>query len=359
MSDIDTRVLHMAVGVLKPLAMLPDRDAQVAYVHAHPVVLSERCLQLGLLRPELKPIFEAVLPVFGFRVAKLQGGTGYSSNPDRYPLGHGPLEAIWREMEDGEVSEARAIELVAERGIAGNLMFVYAKAAMDNAYTLALAGDRLRAAKRQRIVVEAAEQLSAETSLIGDPERWLTRFTAARIWVELAAVALVELPDGRMFHHARALGEAIVAEAAKRGATNERAHMLERLGILYLDPYTVNRRTKDYALEIKRWRGRLADELGDAAARTIDAKWPLPAPEEALAKADALLTESVATRVPGERWVAGTALAQCLMFRRELGQGVTDDRVRAVISDTLAELAKTDEHEKIAKLQLYLQHLDQ
>jgi len=357
MNEIDARRVHMCVAVLKPLAMLPDRDAQIAYVHAHPVVLSELCIQLGRSRPELTAIYDDILPLFGAREKAVDGRAGFTLNPDRYPFGKGPIEAIWREMEDGEVSEARALELVSERGVAGDLLFVYAVAATDRTLQMTMDGDAVRAARRHRIVVEAAEQLSPETSLLTDDDQWRIRFTIGRTWLDVASQALAALPDGRMFHHALTLGETLAAEAEQRQSVHERGYLLSRLGVLHLDPYTTNRETSNYAVEIKRWRARLAAEFGDDAARAIDAAWPMPAPEQALERADTLLTASLALQ-KANRGETGTALAQCLMFRRKLGSDVADDRVRSVINDALAELATTDDHERISRLQLYLQHLD-
>lgn len=358
MNERDEHILVESVRILKQLAELSSSAERIDYVHRHPIAMSETCLGFALGHPELREMCLELVHEFGYRVKADSGDTQISSNPDRWPIGKGPIESIWHELESGAVSPDHALHLVQEQELAGDLIYTYLKAVADKAYRSMVRGDPQLAAQRQRIIVEATEQLNERTSILDDVEIWRMRTVGGWFWVEITSAALFQLPDGRMFHHARKCAETLLEEAEGRSDRDMEALFLERLGILYLDPYTVNRQITNYDFEMRQWTRKLAEELGATEAEAIEREWPMPAPKEALIQAEAFLERAIDKRDPSDSGTARTALVQCLYYRKHLGEPVTNAEIREQALAGLDVLQLGENDEKIAKLKAMLSSLE-
>jgi hypothetical protein len=246
----------------------------------HPVLMSP---------PALAELLEWVKTLTGdeaanwARLLRPLMSTAERVNTEGYPLSEGPIEEIWGRRQAGEIDEAQALELARQ-----------AAPLMSLAYALALTRysarlDRTRwpeAVGVQRLLVAAVE------GALG-PEAEAMRFEVGEDFLQVARTALVEVADGRLFREAKALGETLVERARRANEPERVAKMLFVLGVLYFDPYQVNRDARMYEAEIHRWKERARDKLGPEFRKLPATERDLPEPREAFAEAEHCLREAM------------------------------------------------------------------
>ncbi len=266
------------------LARLPEGE-QPGFLLAHPVLASQAALKA--VRAELSTVggdegdkLARMLPMLT-EIALRMARHGY-------PVGAGPLEALWEKQKAGEIDAARALELARE-----------AAPLMSLDYTVALSrhGAQLErthwreAVGRQRLLVAAVE--GAEGA-----EAEEMRFEAGEDFLQVARTALVEVADGGLFREAKNLGEKLLERARRADDQGRAARMLFVLGVLYFDPYQVGRNPQMYEADIQRWKERTLAELGPEFRKLTAEERELLEPREAFAEAERCLREAM--RAAGE-----------------------------------------------------------
>lgn len=268
-----------------------------------------------------------------------------SSHPSLFPLGHGPIEEVWREQDEGRIGLAHARELVAAPSVSWRLSGAYLRALARHAAQLAQHEDRLRSALAlQRLLLASLEGLRS----LRDEGRVGEMITVAVDFMRIETVSdsllvsqayLRVAPDGRVLAEADRAATALVAELRTRDEPERAGRVLYRLGGHYLDPYHgVPPHGHEARVELRR---RLTAFLDPAEASAVDwATADMPAPTDALVRAGECYRDAAGLRRGAERGRALKALAQTMVARRMTGSGppVEDEEIRSVARAALAVL---------------------
>jgi len=342
-------------ALIAEFAGLSDQRAQRDFLVDHPVMVANQ-LFYAIVRnyPAALAYFHAVDQVGG-RVIKQGDQVGVSTNPDRYPVGNGPVERLWNQVEKVQISQPFAITQARQPAFANNLSFTYVKALCDHCEKV-MQEDRALASRRQRLIVEATESLEPANSLVGDGEAWKMQRAAGHTWIETCGAVLVDFADRRLLDHAKAIGERLVAECRRRDDQEYLPKLLARLGVLHLDPYTATRDMSsavNYAHSLAVWRARVQDKLGLEAATLPEAQWQMPAPEAALQTAERYLSEAMKLSSGRDRARLSAGLIQGRAARRRLGEVVDQNEIVAIIDENLPLLQPGKDDEYIIRLQTY------
>ena len=265
--------------LLAKFASLHSAEDRRAFLLDHPVMISFSVVPTIVARDDVAVAFAQTVDVVGGRLMPVDGGVSINFNADRYPVGQGPIEKIWRQIEAKEILLARGIELARQPQFSNLLTFVYVKSLCDHCYSL-LGVESQRACIMQRVVVEATEALATANPLVSADEIWQMRRAAGLVWIEAASQYLVETADPRILQHATALGGLLTDECQRQNDQEYLPAFFKNMGVLYLDPYTASRDLtvkQNYLFSLRNWQERLPDLLDDEYAklggeRTPDAR---------------------------------------------------------------------------------------
>jgi hypothetical protein len=163
----------------------------------------------------------------------------------------------------------------------------------------------------------------------------------AESWLEIVKVILLTVADGRLYREAVSLAERALEEAP--GGDGEQApRLLFGLAVLNIDPYTAARVTGNRELydgDVHNWLWRFSDEHADELEGMPREAWVMPAPQEALKRAEDYLTKA-AELCEGDLLVRILkALVQTWNFRAQmLNEQVDGVRVLATSRRALSVL---------------------
>jgi CHAT domain-containing protein len=349
MAQHDPRIDDL-VTRFSALATLRERRS---FILDHPVMISMPVVQAFMeLPPDTAVEFLKSIDVAGGQVEMVSGGLSVGFNPDRYPVGNGPIERLWADVEAKKILLPVAIERVRQPAFCDDLTFVYVKALCDKCRDL-LDTDRALAATRQRIVVEATEALAAGTPLAAADDVWKMRCAGAYTWMETAGGWLVEVADPRTLAHAAAIGERLIRECEVRGDQEQLGRLLWRLGVLYIDPYTAARQLDhehNLRFALRLWQERFADRLGAEYAKLADSERRMPDVAVALSTGEACLRRAAALQSGHTRAYTVTALVQGLLARLRLGESVDVKEMIDLIDQCLRDLRVGEDDERIIRL---------
>lgn len=271
----------------------------------------------------------------------------YDVQPAGYPVGVGPIEAVWQQVGTGQISAGEGQRLVRAPAFTAALSARYLRSLSAWLVDQARRGTWQQAVQAARLVRAAA---AASESAVAPAEllAWITVD-----WVNIVTSALHEVPDGRLLTEARSAGEAALADLGPRGDPELRSALLFALGVLFLDPYFFGVTSGHGEERLRAWkiRGRLEldlDQVEDEAAVRM------PEPLAALHTAESYLRQALDLKPSGRRASTMKALADILGWRSELGEDVgPSERVR-LCRDALAEL---DEHDDLRLRMSLLNHM--
>ncbi|HUA15994.1 MAG TPA: hypothetical protein VMG31_11900, partial [Verrucomicrobiae bacterium] len=248
--------------------------------------------------------------------------TRYEEQKEEYPIGLGPIEKIFRQVRDGEISEQEGEHQAVEPRVVLSLGPLYVQALSAFNLTTAREGQWRDAALMQKLLVLALKTFE-RTGSMGDALP-----NAVLNWIEIVHVYVYQLPDPRLFRNAIEEGEALIA-AQKDGNDALVGEVSHRLGTLHLDPYAA-RNSLHYDTQMSQWRQRFYDSVGPAIAQLASADRDMPEPLVALAKAEDYLRRAAKLRTGTRRGQSLKALAQAIQWQVILGkEDRKEDFVRA------------------------------
>ena len=332
--------------MLAGLSDVPTDDYREVYVWRHPRLLEpgvaeKLAAQVAASSPSERSSLSAALDYL-WDVRRR-----YEVQPTGYPVGVGPIEAVWQQVGTGQISAEEGERLVRAPAFTAVLSARYLRSLSAWLVDQAQRGAWQQAVQAARLLRAAA---TASDSTVAPPEllAWITVD-----WVNVVTSALHEVPDGRLLTEARSAGEAALAGLGPSGDPQLRSALLFALGVLFLDPYFFGVTSGHSEERLRAWevRGRLEldlDQVEDEAAVRM------PEPLAALHTAEGFLRQALDLKPSGRRASTMKALADVLAWRRELGEDVGTSEIVRLCQDALAEL---DEHDNLRLRMSLLNHL--
>jgi hypothetical protein len=340
--------------LIAKFASLQTAEERRTFLLDHPVMISLSVVRAIAEREDMALDFFKTIDVVGGRVSMVDGGISVSFNADRYPVGRGPIERLWRRIEAKEILLTLAIELAKRPEVSSILTFVYVKALCDHCHQL-IGTDRARACITQRVVVEATEALVTAETLVTADEVWQMRRAAGHVWLQAAAMYLVDVADPRVLIHATAVGDRLIGECRRRNDQEYLPLLLKCMGVLYLDPYTAGRDLtmgQNYRFSLRNWQERLPDQLGAEYAQLKEGERHMTDPAVALATSDQYLRQAAKLQSGREKASTVAALLQAMMARRCLGEVVDAKEMLSLIDENLKAFKTGEDEERIIRLKV-------
>lgn len=305
-----------SLQLLRTFASLRD-DEREAFPFQNPSLLASE-VQLAL-QTEISPLEPEERGRLAAALESLQNlRKVFEQRPGQYPFGLGPLERLWIRQAQGEISSDYAEELAAGPELLSQLSPVYLNSLSVVNLDSAKDGNWRNSIQLQRLLAVSAKALPDA------PEIEEARKRIALDSVEVAAIYLGQIPDGRVYRHARDLGDQAVATDASQTDRAFVGEMLHRLGVLHLDPYTANRASTNYDQISELWHKRLYDELGDDVFNIDEKELEMPTPADALRRAEEYFRRALGFREQHKKGLTLKALAQTLEWLELLKQPIDE-----------------------------------
>lgn len=193
-----------------------------------------------------------------------------AAQPDRYPIGPGPVEALWADVDAGVRSVQQATVAAAHLQVTEALTPGYVEELLTSLRPLAAEYDTWRQARdRGRIALAAVDACDRRA----EPAMRRARCFGVLRW---AHGLLISVPDRALLEEADLLGQELLRIAPERAAD---IHF--QLAATWGDPYTAGRNNAGYDQQLFGWRERGRYELGQVDGRD-QAGWQMPEPVPAL-----------------------------------------------------------------------------
>jgi hypothetical protein len=241
----------------------------------------------------------------------------FQTDIEEYQIGKGPIENIFNMHQNlKEISFEVALTLVKRPELNNFLSSIYIRRISLATQGQALANEWRSAFKLQRLV------LAAVNSRTQDDETFEMRVHATLSWLEIATLALIHVPDGRLHREAATEADRLIRDAAARGDSALQAHTTYMLGVLYLDPYIVGRTTVGFAEQLLSWKQRIEQELDPVTRARHQAEIEMAPPEESFRTAIELLKKAAADQDGRDRGVALKKLADAMFWLEVVGGGL-------------------------------------
>lgn len=255
----------------------------------------------------------------------------YEAQPEGYPIGVGPLETVWQQVDSEQISAQEGERLVSASLFTAGLSARYLKSLSDWAV-----GETQRGAGKQ---VLAMMRLVRAAALACDP---VVVSAELRGWIAVAFIegakgVLHDAPDGGLLTETQTLGEEALAGVGPHGEVGVRSALLFGLGTLFLHPYFTNAVLGRAEERLEPWRRR-AHLQADPFAELADTE--MPEPRQALHIAQAYLTRALDLTPACSRAATQKALSDVLIWRRDLGDEVDVAEIVGLCNDALAELGE-------------------
>ncbi|GIG88089.1 CHAT domain-containing protein [Plantactinospora endophytica] len=328
--------------LLTEAAALSDTEVLTELVSRHPQLLNAYVLRQELDRI---PEPERILENQAFRVVALldRGRNLLESNPERYPLGHGPIEPIWTAVTQRYMSRPEAARHAATPDVVWRVSGAYLRALCRT--VTRLVQDEARRADGwdlQELVLATVQALptvddSGEVGRMAAADFAYMYDETAGDWLLTTLVQLGAVPDGRIYRRGQAIAANLVQRFQARGERQRAGRALHRVASLGVDPY--NGLPVDEEVVRRELRRRLTGALDAAEARELDwAEADMPPPLEALTVAERQYREATALRVGHESGLSAKGHLETLYGLRSLGREVADEELLTTARTALAKL---------------------
>jgi hypothetical protein len=275
------------------------------------------------------------------------------STTESYQLGLGPIEGLFDRLSSGEINLETATLLAASPEVSRSLSAEYVDALCRFSFHAAYDGRWESPLKLHAIL------LAAVATIPDSSDARQMKDQAEGDWVDIATIALGEMPDGRIYRSALAAGERTAERARAAGDQAVLANTLHRLGTLNLDPYSAGRSTSNYAQQIRWWQQRLPDALKRQLFFGDEKLAEMPAPAEALHLATRYYEQAVELLEGNEKGLSLKALVQAMFWLRIAGESISPDEVRVRAHQALELLDAAEQPQHVAELANILSALDE
>lgn len=299
----------------------------VDYLFAHPVLFSparrEELQSTMLLSEHLNN--EGAYRAYHFAGSVYDALT---TGKQPYMLGSGPIEPFFFSCDKDEISLATACSLVQGEEVYGLLSPLYVSrlcAYSDNLFTKT--PDSWKSADKLLTIALAAAEATPEHKRID--EEWFDMWSRVIVsMLEMTTVRLMEIPDKRTLDKAVALGRRALEYAGKPGREQRAGKVLQRLGVLHLDPWFAGKSSTDYASQFNRWqRSIYHHDFLTTGVEAADVE--VPEPREALEAANGYLEKAIDKQQGLEKAMSMKAFAEVRMWRYILKLDASTDKLLA------------------------------
>jgi hypothetical protein len=175
--------------------------------------------------------------------------------PPNYPLGVGPVEQVWANLESGKISPSQASAAMVQLPLTESLMSLYVIALFFWLADDTVAGEWRRSRQRGDLLVQALDACAHRD----DRAMRRARLLGTARW---AHFLIIEVPERRILDLGDAAGRALLADAEELGDQDEIRHAAYELGGLWGDPFTSGKTGPNFDLEMQDWIHRAERELG-------------------------------------------------------------------------------------------------
>ena len=319
-------------AVLRAIGSSPSESAErYRLLFERPLLLTERAARLlgespDAAVPDERESIRAGL-AFANTVRQQMEAAGRG-----YPLtGGSVLEQLINSI-NVLVAEDAALEIARRPLTVSALSFPYVVAIWQWAVMLAEQGEWRKALRIQRVLLAATDRLPLVD------QNASMRHRAAIGYLNIARVALTEVPDPRVLRSAVDIGNRILAEAGDD--VNLAVEALAGLGGLYAEPYGVGRHAETYWSGLRRWMDRLREEVPDPTVDLSAPEWQMPDVQDALDTAEGYLQRALAL-AEGKPTTRGHILVSLLgvaATRVLVGLDIDRDSYRAMSIDAVESL---------------------
>jgi hypothetical protein len=311
-----TRAKRAWDGYLSRLT--PDAEEAARLAFAFPVLLRPEVLDFLEHHEHVGsvPPGEAVLALLRHVQQRIAGDAAV------YRIGAGPVEALWSQLERGDLGLDQAMLAAKGLQVTETLTPAYVERLLWELDALGARPETWRRARTRGRLVRAA----ADACDRADDQAF--RMAYCRGVVHWAHALLISVPDNALLQEAARLGEEVLgaAQAARdmpavNGANYE-------LAALWTDPYCTGRTSSGHEAEEQVWRMRAHAELADVDGRD-PADYQMPPAADALETAVAYWRAARDADPDNVPTLAGLA-ETCLWQQRFTGQPLAGDAVPAI-----------------------------
>jgi len=321
----------VADGVLQVFQELATAESPVDFLFKHPVLLSRSWQRHVLAGPLTAAQSDAMA-----RLVRLTGTIDKA--PEKYPVGPGPIEQVLQRILRGDLTESHALKLVAGAEIHQLLSPFYVRLLSITAERKAQQGDWKPGLTLQRLILAALDARRADLQI----DQAEMDFIAVVHWLDIVARAVWDVPDGQLFADARQRGEHLAPSINDPGGFYGPAEILQRLGVLHLDPYVSGRANQGYQRQWRQWQERLdlARTARFEGGATDQDRIPLP--EAALPAAVDYFRRALPHRAGRPRAATLKAMLQALVW--QLAVKIVPDAAEVKrVGDEVLELLTDDD----------------
>jgi hypothetical protein len=308
------------------------KEDQDRYIFSNPMLLSENLLDMvgkqiaQLPNDDQKRIADLLSRLQSMRAH-------YEEHILEYPMGFSPIENIFGRWVNGEINPTEAEKLASEKPVSSTLSHVCVRALCAFAIRLARRGVLRRAVQLHRLLEVSLQ--AAPDSVESIRMRWRVDFD----WIETAYIALLNVPDGRIYRSAMEAGARLVKAAEDSGDTASQGEVLHRLGALNGDPYYSGRSSVNYELQMQQWHQRLYDELGPEIAIIPAKELEMPLPIDALKTAESYYRQAIPLQEGNGKGLSLKALSETLEWEQVVSKKPVDqEELRKICEQALVFL---------------------
>ena len=303
------------------LKSLPIDETEFGYyILRNPVLLSAK--ELNAIYKDVKTNGDKVAKKLIIKMATSQNELAKAD----YPFGHGPFEKIYYKVKEGLISLDVGIEEAIDQELYLKISPIYVRAMCDIAEQSMrnTAGEWSKSINLLRLIIKTLEDGPRE---LRDREYEIMWACAIESWVAVVAGALHDVPDGRLFREAVEYGEDLLEKISKSIKPKDNWLILNRLGVLHLDPYFAGRSRSGYSEQQTIWQKRIFSYFDQTEIARFGELLQMPEPKEALDRAAYFLEKAVNAGVGTEKARSLKALAETYAWKKKPFNEDTGDKV--------------------------------
>jgi hypothetical protein len=217
-----------------------------------------------------------------------------------------PIIDLAKRVAEGKFTLEHAQEVARQPSVFVELMFPAVTTVCDAVETIMIK-DWRPAVTIMKVLISA---LDGRRDLIPENQQAM-EISAMETWLAVVCRSCADVPDGRLFRDAVVRGDAVADVDTE---SDPPAPILQRLGVLHLDPYVAGRANIDLDRQLRDWQMRLSEEYGLQLAGVPATELQMPSIDEALPRAVLYFRRAAARRTGEARGRTLKALVEALRW---------------------------------------------